>query len=253
MWSIASGRAATGMDESLVAKYPELERKHFWWATRRVLVRALVADCFVRGSPTILDVGCGSGLTGEMFSSLGAFVVGVDVEDHRDSMGIDFVQGDYLSLFEELGAFDVVLALDVIEHFEDEAQVVKALASNLRPGGRLVITVPAYGFLWSSHDETNLHYRRYTKRSLARVLRASGLEVNRLGYVFSGLLPPKTILTALERITKREAPTGTGVDGLANKLASMYFRTEIRLALTRANFLPFGTSVVAVATEPISN
>lgn len=252
MWSIASGRAATRMDESLVAKYPDLERKHFWWATRRVMVRDLVADCFVRDSPTILDVGCGSGLTGEMFSSLGASVVGVDVEDHRDSMGIDFVRGDYLSLFDDLGTFDVVLALDVIEHFEDEAQVVKALASNLRPGGRLVVTVPAYGFLWSSHDETNLHYRRYTKRSLARALRAAGFEVDRLGYVFMGLLPPKIILTVLERITKREAPTGTGVNGLANKLASMYFRAETRLALKGANFLPFGTSVVAVAGNPTS-
>lgn len=238
------------MDEALVARYPQLERKHFWWATRRFIVRELVAPSFGAVPTSILDVGCGSGLTGEMFSSLGASVVGVDVEAHRESMRIDFVKGDYLSLSDQLGTFDAVLALDAIEHFEDEAQVVNAIASNLRPGGRLVVTVPAYRFLWSSHDETNLHYRRYTRRSLARALSAAGLGVDRIGYVFMALVLPKGVLTILERITRKEAPTGTGVDGLANRLASRYFGAESRLALRRADFLPFGTSVVAVARKP---
>lgn len=238
------------MDEALVARYPQLERKHFWWATRRFIVRELVARSFGAVPPSILDVGCGSGLTGEMFSSLGASVVGVDMEAHRESMRIDFVKGDYLSLSHQLGTFDAVLALDAIEHFEDEAQVVNAIASNLRPGGRLVVTVPAYGFLWSSHDETNLHYRRYTRRSLARALSAAGLGIDRIGYVFMALALPKGVLTILERITRKEVPTGTGVDGLANSLASRYFGAESRLALRRANFLPFGTSVVAVARKP---
>lgn len=238
------------MDEALVARYPQLERKHFWWATRRFIVRELVARSFGAVPSSILDVGCGSGLTGEMFSSLGASVVGVDMEAHRESMRIDFVKGDYLSLSDQLGTFDAVLALDAIEHFEDEAQVVNAIASNLRPGGRLVVTVPAYRFLWSSHDETNLHYRRYTRRSLARALSAAGLGVDRIGYVFMALALPKGVLTILERITRKEVPTGTGVDGLANRLASRYFGAESRLALRRANFLPFGTSVVAVARKP---
>lgn len=237
------------MDESLVAKYPQLERLHFWWATRRAMVRDLLTDDFNGRSPSVLDVGCGSGLTGAMLSSLGAAVVGVDLESQRESMDIEFVQGNYLSLFEELGIFDVVLALDAIEHFEDEAQVVKALASNLRSGGRLIVTVPAYRFLWSSHDDTNLHHRRYTKRSLARALEFGGFEIERIGCVFMGLLPSKAILAGLERMTNKEGPTGTEVNGLANRLAARYFAAETRLALSRPNFLPFGTSVVAVARK----
>jgi SAM-dependent methyltransferase len=241
------------MDESLVARYPQLERKHFWWATRRTMVSELVGDLFSETSPAVLDVGCGSGLTGEMLVSHGASVLGVDMQSHPESMEIDFVKGDYLSLFDQLGTFDVVLALDAIEHFEDETQVLAALAFNLRPGGRLVVTVPAYRFLWSSHDEENLHYRRYTRRSLTRALRAANLNVDRIGYVFMALVLPKLILKVLERITSREAPTGTGVEGLANTLASKYFDAETRFALRRANFLPFGTSVVAVAGKPAAS
>lgn len=235
------------MDESLVARYPDLEREHFWWATRRMMVAELVADVFGDTPPTVLDVGCGSGLTGEMLATLGAAVVGLDVQRHRDTMAIDFIEGDYLALCDQLGTFDVVLALDAIEHFENESEIISALASNLGPGGRLVVTVPAYRFLWSSHDEMNLHYRRYTKRSLARALAEAGLNVQRIGYVFMGLTLPKAILTALEEVTRKEAPTGTGVNGFANRLASRYFSAETRLALKSSDFLPFGTSVVAVA------
>lgn len=235
------------MDEWIVAKYPEMESKHFWWAARRVMVRQLVGDVTGDAAMTILDVGCGSGLTGEMLTSLGSKVVGVDRHRQREEMGIEFVEGDYLSLSDRLGTFDVVLALDAIEHFEHEIEVVSAIASNLRPGGHLVITVPAYRFLWSSHDEAHHHYRRYTKGSLLGVLSAAGLQVERVGYVFMGLALPKAILAIFERITRKEAPTGTGVDGLANRLASRYFAAETRLAMRRADFLPFGTSVVAVA------
>lgn len=241
------------MDETLVARYPELERDHFWWATRRVMIRDLVTGVAAGRPPRILDVGCGSGLTGEMLASLPASVVGIDVQRFSETMPIDFVEGDYLSLSETLGTFDVVLALDAIEHFDSETDVVSALASNLRPGGHLLATVPAYRLLWSSHDEVNLHYRRYTKRSLAGALAEAGLSVRRIGYVFMGLTIPKAILTALEKVTGKEAPTGTGVNGLANQLASRYFRAETRLALKRLNFLPVGTSVVAVAQKTKAN
>lgn len=241
------------MDELIVARYPEMESKHFWWAVRRGMVRELVGDVTAELPLTILDVGCGSGLTGEMLTSLGAKVVGVDIQRQRDEMRIEFVEGDYLSVSDRLGSFDVVLALDAIEHFESETEVVSAIAANLRPGGHLVVTVPAYRFLWSSHDVAHHHYRRYTKGSLLRALTAAGLDVKRAGYVFMGLALPKAILALLERITHRQAPTGTGIDGLANRLASRYFGAETRVAMTRAGFLPFGTSVVAVAEKPSTN
>ena len=241
------------MDESLVAQYPNLERDHFWWATRRRLVRDLVANLGGRESRSVLDVGCGSGMTSAALAADGASVTGVDLEIHGDPArweGVQLVAGDYLSLASELGRHDVVVALDAVEHFQDEAGVVKRLAENLVPGGHLIVTVPAYRMLWSSHDETNRHYRRYTKKQLRQALENADLEVERIGYLFMSLFLPKLTLSLLERFRGSEAATGTDVAGWANRVAARYFAYETALGQRFKGFWPLGTSVVAVARRP---
>lgn len=241
------------MDESLVAQYPDLERDHFWWATRRVLVRDLVNELSGGTGPSVLDVGCGSGMTASALAKEGASVVGVDLEIHGGDdapTNVELIEGDYLTLSESLGAFDVVLALDSIEHFEKEAEVVASLVRNLSPGGYLIATVPAYQALWSSHDETNMHYRRYTVNRLEAALSRGGLDVERIGYLFMMLTVPKWLLSVWERTRGKSAPTGTDVSSWPNRIAAKYFGLETRIAFKRLNFLPFGTSVVAVARQP---
>ena len=241
------------MDEALVAKYPDLERDHFWWATRRALVTQLVEEISGPNPIRILDVGCGSGMTASALVPLGASVVGVDLETHGHlhvPAEVELIEGDYLTLAGGLGTFEVVLALDSIEHFADEPEVISALAGNVAPGGHLITTVPAYRFLWSSHDDTNMHYRRYTARRLRAALAVSGLEVKRIGYVFAALTLPKLLLSTWERISGKQAPAGTEVGGSANSIAASYFELETHVAKRRRNFLPFGTSVVAVARRP---
>ena len=239
------------MDESLVAQYPDLEREHFWWATRRRLVTSLVDDVANPGA-RVLDVGCGSGMTAAELARGGADVLGVDLEIHGDHdrwPGVELRAGDYMEIAQGLGEFDVVLALDAIEHFEDESAVVSRLAANVGRGGHLIVTVPAYQLLWSSHDETNRHYRRYTSKRLAAALQGSGLHVQRCGYIFMGLFLPKLLLAGLERVRSSGAPTGTDVSGWANSLAASYFKWETRVGSGLTGFWPFGTSVVAVASR----
>jgi 2-polyprenyl-3-methyl-5-hydroxy-6-metoxy-1,4-benzoquinol methylase len=91
------------------------------------------------------------------------------------------ISGDYLELGPGLGEFDLVMALDVVEHFENEGQILKALVSNTRPGGKILVTVPAYQWLWSTHDVQNDHHRRYTRRQLTQALQTSGAEVDHVG------------------------------------------------------------------------
>lgn len=240
------------MDETLVAEYPNLEREHFWWATRRGLVRNLVTELSGDVRPRVLDVGCGSGMTASALADVGASVVGVDLTTHAaaKSSDVQLIEGDFLALSESLGEFDIVLALDSIEHFENEAEVVECLVQNISPGGWLIVTVPAFQALWSSHDETNMHYRRYTADRLSSALRRGGLDVERVGYLFMLLMLPKWFLATWERIRGLSAPTGTAVSGWPNKIASELFGLETRCATRRRNFLPFGTSVVAVARRP---
>ena len=246
-WTKSSNKGCD-VDEDLIAKYPELERRHFWWATRRRLVMEMYRSWFPGGGARILDVGCGSGVTVDSLARAGADVVGVDLEvSTADSPGRRIVSGDYLELGQGLGEFDLVMALDVVEHFEDDSRVLKTIAGNTRNGGKVLITVPAFQWLWSSHDEHNNHYRRYTRSTLTAAMTAAGLDVQRAGYLFLGLLLPKWAITVLERISREPGSTGTDV-GALNGIASVYFRLETAVAMRLYNFLPLGTSVVAVAT-----
>lgn len=240
------------MDESLVAKYPELERSHFWWRTRRNLIGRLISSQPIQ-APTILDVGCGSGVTASMLATSGSAVVGIDLDPEQLSTAVDGFQyrcGDFLDLSADLGQFDVVLALDAVEHFEDEAEVLQAIYANTRPGGEAIVTVPAYDWLWSSHDEENRHYRRYTRKRLRNAMLDAGFTVERIGYIFGALVIPKALVTVVERRSSRQLPVASVPGPTWNRGAGAYFRAETELALRLRNFLPFGTSVVAVASRP---
>lgn len=240
------------MDESLVARYPDLERSHFWWNVRRVLVERLVSGLQIH-LPRILDVGCGSGLTARMLADSGANVVGVDIEP-RDSSGdaerVRFLTGDFIDLSSQAGEFDVVLALDAVEHFESEQEVLNAMFKNTRPGGVVIMTVPSYSWLWSSHDEENHHFRRYSRQRLRSALQEAGFAVERVGYVFAALLLPKAIIALIEQRRARPVEISATPSPGWNSVARSYFWAETALALRLRNFLPFGTSVIAVARRP---
>lgn len=242
------------MDESLVRQYPEIERDHFWWVTRREFVRSLLLSQELGDSPAILDVGCGSGVLAAELSSLGAAVSGVDVVSHsewesHDAERVDFHVGDYLELSAQLGHFDCVLALDVVEHIEDEGAFLEALWENVRPGGLVIVTVPAYRWLWSRHDEINHHFRRYTKGELIESLRNRRFEVTRCGYLFLSLIGPKLVAKGLERI-RPPGDTVSVPSRTLNTAARNYFRWEHKFAAGFRGFLPAGTSVVAICRRP---
>lgn len=200
----------------------------------------------------MLDVGCGSGLTARTLAALGAEVVGIDTTIQVSESGHDtvsLIEGDYLEHSVGLGSFDFVMALDSVEHFRNESAIMGALASNTYVGGRALITVPAYGWLWSSHDETNMHYRRYTRATLKAALSSTGFSVDRVGYLFPGLVPPKAGLALLERVRQTDVPSGVEIRSWANASAKAYFHAETKLGARLRNFWPFGTSVVALATR----
>lgn len=238
------------MDECLVRQYPELEKSHFWWVSRRELIAGLISTTSEADALDVLDVGCGSGLLARELAASGAVVTGIDVVSHHEwelvdnLSGLELIEGDYSGHAGDLGAFDCVLALDVVEHIEDDVAFVESLRSNTRPGGNLIVTVPAYEWLWSQHDVVNQHFRRYTRPGLVDVLRRGGLEVSRCGYVFFGLVGPKLLAKGLE--TWRSDRGVSQPPALINEVALRYFRWEHGIAARRADFLPAGTSVVAV-------
>ena len=166
------------MDDWRYRELYELEDRHWWFRGRRAVIWALLARAGIDRAPRLLDAGCGTGRNLVEFGPLGE-AEGVDVSseavDFCRRRGLDGVrQATLEDLPFEGGRFDLTLATDVIEHLDDDRRALRELRRAARPGGRLLVTVPAYRWLWSQHDESMHHRRRYTERGLSDALKASG-------------------------------------------------------------------------------
>lgn len=247
------------MREDFYAEYFRIEDRHWWFIGRRRILLAML-DRYLGpgdGERRILDLGCG---TGEMLGHLERYgrAEGVDADEQavefsrRRGANVRLLESDQIP-FED-SSFDLVTALDVLEHVENEAQTVAEMARVLRPSGTLLATVPAYQWMWGAQDEISHHLRRYTARRLGRRLGAGGFEIERLTYFNTVLFPP----IAAVRVARRALPSPnrgqprsdfemTG-EGAANRLLARIFGSEARW-LGRHD-LPFGVSLLALATAP---
>jgi SAM-dependent methyltransferase len=241
------------------SEYRQAEEHHWWFAGRRrillsVLEGALPAEP-IPGSRQILDVGCGTGM---MLSELTRYgdAFGVDAsEDALEacrSRGLKQVQrADSPPLPFERESFDVITVLDVLEHLDDDVGMLGDLHRLLRPGGLLLVTVPAYMFLWGPHDEINEHRRRYTEPQLRRGLVEAGFRASRTTYFNTLLFPPIAALRLLRRLRGSRAKAASDLaatpPGLVDLILTRVFGLEA--VLLRHFDLPFGVSVLATATK----
>jgi SAM-dependent methyltransferase len=240
------------MRDDYASEYARLYREHWWWRAREETLVGVLRGLKLPGGREVLDVGCGDGL---FFDRLGAFgrVRGIEVDEgllsadgpHRDRISTRPL-GD--PVYDDAAwRFDLITALDVIEHIEDDRSAVSALAGMLRPGGFLLVTVPAFPSLWDHHDDVNRHVRRYTAASLRRVLSGLGLNLLRVRYLFPSLFLPKLAVRWVNRggapkVVQHTLPPRP-VNGLLARLCVLEDR------LLRGLPVPFGTSVLALARQ----
>lgn len=230
------------------------ERDHWWFAGRREIVLAqldrVLAGTAAEHGPRFLDVGCGAGGMLEFLAARGA-AAGVDASPDAVAMarrhGGDVRLGalpDDIPF--EPHHFDVVTLLDVLEHVDRDQEALVAIHTLLRTGGHLVVTVPAYRFLWSGHDIVNEHKRRYVRAELEARLRQAGFAVERITYFNTLLFPPIAAVRLLGRLRGGVARADEGnVPHRINALLRGIFMMEKRLLA--AMDLPFGVSLLAVA------
>jgi SAM-dependent methyltransferase len=150
--------------------------------------------------------------------------------------------------------FDLVTALDMLEHVDDDQGLLDEITRVLRPGGQALVAVPAYKFLWGIQDEVSHHKRRYIARQLRERLITSGLNVERLSYFNSLLFPPIGAVRLARRLFKRRPPRITSdfemnKPGWLNNVLARVFSCEAAL-IKRVN-LPFGVSILALASKPL--
>ena len=145
--------------------------------------------------------------------------------------------------------FDVVAAFDVVEHCEPEAVAVAELARVLVPGGRLLVSVPAYQWAWSDHDVRAGHHRRYTRPRIVAALEAAGLRVERSTYAFALVFPMFAAERLLRRVRRARRPTGCRPCPRGRSGCCAGCARPRRGSCARRD-LPFGSSVLVAAVKP---
>lgn len=239
------------MEADYTAAYARLYREHWWWRVREHIVLRKIREIRA-GKPAarILDVGCGAGVFFDALEQFGD-IQGVEsdatavAQSGRWRRCIHVGQLD--DSFDPGHSFDLILLLDVLEHIDRPEEVLRRAAELLAPDGRILATVPAFEWLWTSHDDLNHHLRRYTAPEMRTLLTRAGLTPVETRYLFQSLLLPKLAVRMREMLTS----SASGIPRIPARLVNSALQTWYGLEHDIAGRLPFGSSVMAVARRAL--
>ncbi len=239
------------MDPKAYVQMAELEDQHWWFVARRSILSHLIHSLNLPTTCRILDVGCGSGGNLPMLVKHGS-VWGMEYSDgareQAVSRGLATIESGHLPdlvPFTDL-QFDLITMLDVLEHLNGDVDSLKALGPRLKPGGWILLTVPAYQFLWSQHDVLNHHKRRYNASHLKQVVQAAQFNIRYISYFNSFLFPIVLTIRLLQKVMGRQDTDDLVMPSpLVNRSLRSIF--EFEKHLLRPFSFPCGVSLVLLA------
>ncbi len=242
-------------------KLYEMEKVYWWHIGRRHILFSLIEKFVIsenNNNLKIIDIGCGSGSVLSMLSNFGE-VLGID--DNETALNFTRQNGFHnvklinaLHLSQELdfkNKFDLITCLDVIEHIDDDRFFLKEISQILKPGGHVLIAVPAYNFLWSEHDEALNHKRRYTASELHRKLNDAGFEVIKRSYAVTFLFPLILFYRLFRGIFQKDSHEPKTSYVMLPKPINTFFVYTLGFEshLLKHIDIPFGSSIVCVARK----
>jgi len=228
----------------------------FWYAkTRNELVRHLIKKYHPKFKD-VLDCGCGTGFNYPSFRDAKR-VVSLDISDYalkicKKQCIPNLVKGDAQKMPFKNNTFDVVAAIELIEHLDDDRAALREFFRVLRPGGIVVLTTPAFGWLWSDDDVLAHHKRRYVRKDLIRKVRAAGFDLPFVSYRYFFLFLPTAIFFSVKNLWRKifkGKPRNSLEDSPNNSVLASVMRAENAL-LTRGTKFPFGVGFVCLLRKP---
>lgn len=246
------------MDSSAYIKImAETESNHWWFCARRVILAHLISSLSLPPHANILDVGCGTGGNLEMlatFGKLSAFEmdeIALNIALEKTKNQYDIKSGscpNHIPFTEQ--RYDLICMFDVLEYIEQDVEALITIKPLLKKGGRLFITVPAYEWLYGTHDKFVHNKKRYSAKKMQKNVEQAGFKLIKMTY-FNTLLFP---LMALVRLKEKLMPNNTVPAGITmpsaviNYIFFKIFRFE-KFLVPHFN-LPFGASLLCVL-EPV--
>jgi SAM-dependent methyltransferase len=240
------------MDRDYELQTHRAEDRHWWYRGRRSVLERVIDDLRLPPEARILDAGCGSGRNmvdlARHGTATGIELSATSVALARERGAGEVIEGSVLDMPFADASFELAASLDVIEHLEDDLTALRELRRVVAPGGALLVTVPAYQWLWSGHDEINHHHRRYTRNSLQRIGEQAGWQQVRTTYFNSLLLPAAIVLRVLDRFSRKTTESSLDLwvpPEPLNWLLERPLALEAAL-IARGGRIPAGLSLLAV-------
>lgn len=239
------------MEREVFQRMADIEDRHWWFVSRRKLI-SLIIDKNVNlpQEANILEAGCGTGGNIEFLKNYGSVCAfecdEIAREIAKEKSGLDIEYGDLpYSIPYNNKKFDIVFFLDVLEHIDEHTEALRELRSLLTENGRVFITVPAYQWLWSKHDEDHHHFRRYSKKDLFELVEDSGYYIETLFRFNMFLLPVVILQRFLKKLFRLDKPDDEMPSKFVNHLLGKVFLIE-RFFIGSGYCLPFGLTIGAV-------
>ncbi|RIX32426.1 class I SAM-dependent methyltransferase [Sphingomonas edaphi] len=242
------------MERKVYEQMAKLDGLHWWFTARRRILDGLI-ERVVRppNNARILELGAGTGHNLAMLERFGSVEaseldpVARELASTRLGREVKEAALPDLSMF-PADSYDMIALLDVLEHVPDDKGSLDAILKRLKPGGALLLTVPANPWMWSAHDVAHHHHRRYRKSEIATLARDAGFEIELLSPFNSLLFPPIAAVRAIGKLTGKDDSDDAMPGDLVNKTLDAVFGLE-RSLIGRVP-MPFGVSLVAVLRRP---
>lgn len=246
------------MKQEMYDEMYRIEDNHWWFHGKYTIIEAILKRKYQANPFSVADMGCGTGIVISRLSAAfpKATIVGMDFSQEALMYCRKRFQGNLLSidLSKEISYknhFNCVLALDLLEHIETDDIAAQNLCQALALGGVAIVTVPAFQFMWSAHDENCMHKRRYTKKQLEKLMIDAGFTLEYVSYYNSLLFPPMMLVRLLKKIFRLD-----GNSKMENSIPPVpincflkwLFSLERRWICRNRHF-PFGGSLICVAMK----